>query len=49
MMEWGDIGIKDPEDILRCISEGATASELLSWYGERISPLIAAALDKITS
>lgn len=43
MMEWGDIGIKDADDVRRCLAEGATVDELERLFGERIRPLLAEA------
>lgn len=47
MMEWGDIGIKDVDDVLRVLRAGAKARELLASYGARIAGLLAHALDQL--
>lgn len=46
MMEYGDRGIKDSDDLLACLADGASAVELLQSYGERAAGLVAEALDK---
>lgn len=45
MMEWNDIGIKDVDDVRRCLAAGATPDELERLLGERIRPLLAEATD----
>jgi hypothetical protein len=45
MMEWNDIGIKEAEDVVHCLREGATAFDLHDSYGSRIAGLIADACD----
>lgn len=47
MMEWNDIGIKEAEDVVRCLRRGATAFELYDAYGSRIAGLIADACDQL--
>ncbi len=47
MMEYGDIGIKDEDDVLEALRAGAFAGELHEWYGERINGLLHDALDKL--
>jgi hypothetical protein len=46
-MEWNDIGIKEAEDVVRCLREGATAFDLHDSYGSRIAGLIADACDQL--
>ena len=46
MMEYGDIGIKDEDDILEAMKVGAYAEQLYEFYGDRIIGLLLAALDK---
>lgn len=41
MMEWNDIGIKDVDDVRRCLAAGATPDELERLFGEQIRPLLA--------
>lgn len=43
MMEWNDIGIKDADDVRRCLAAGATLDELERLFGEQIRPLLAEA------
>ena len=45
MMEWGDIGIKEPNDVRMAMRNGASAQNLLQSYGDRIAGLIAEALE----
>jgi hypothetical protein len=47
MMEYNEIGIKDSDDVLTCMENGASAYDLYQMYGDRIAELIACALDSI--
>lgn len=46
MMEWNDIGIKDADDVRRCLAKGATADELKRLFGKRICPLLTEATEE---
>ena len=46
-MEFGDIGIKGPDDLVECLEAGASLRDLYEAHGDRIGGMIAYLADEL--